>query len=66
MINLTEESDLQKAITSAEAAKNVYSQMFQSSENHQEKQMFNTMRYDIDKHLQWLNYRLNGLNRRNQ
>ena len=66
MISLTVQSDLQKAIASCEAAKGGYSMMEQSTEDPQAKQMFNSMKSDIDKHLQFLNGRLDYLNQNNQ
>lgn len=66
MISLTVQSDLQKAIASCEAAKGGYSMMAQSTEDPQAKQMFNSMKSDIDKHLQFLNDRVDYLNQNNQ
>lgn len=63
---MTVQSDLQKAIVSAEAARGSYSMMAQSTEDQAAKQMFNTMKGDIDRHLQWLNDRANYLNQSNQ
>lgn len=66
VINLTVQSDLQKAIASCEAAQGSYCMMAQSTEDQQAKQMFNGMKSDIDKHLQYLNSRLDYLNENNQ
>lgn len=66
MINLTVQSDLQKAIASCEAAKGSYSMMAQSTEDQTAKQMFNQMKSDIDRHLQLLNSRMDYLNENNQ
>lgn len=66
MINLTVQSDLQKAIASCEAAKGSYAMMSQSTEDQQAQQMFNNMKSDIEKHLQFLNDRLSYLNDNNE
>lgn len=63
---MTVQSDLQKAIASCEAAKGSYSMMTQSTEDQQAIQMFNEMKSDIDKHIQYLNNRLNYLNQNNE
>ncbi len=63
---MTVQSDIQKAIASCEAAKGSYAMMAQSTEDTQAKQMYNIMRTDIDRHLQYLNGRLGYLNDGNQ
>lgn len=63
---MTVQSDLQKAIASCEAAKGGYSMMTQSTEDQQAIQMFNEMKSDMDKHIQYLNNRLNYLNENNE
>lgn len=63
---MTVQSDIQKAIASAEAAKGSYAMMAQSTEDQQAKNMFNGMKSDIDRHLQFLNDRLNYLNSNNK
>lgn len=63
---MTVQSDLQKAIASCESAKGSYSMMAQSTEDQPSKQMFNSMKSDMDRHLQWLNNRLNYLNDNNE
>ncbi|MBB6216062.1 rubrerythrin [Anaerosolibacter carboniphilus] len=63
---MTVQSDLQKAIASCEAAKGSYSMMAESTEDQQAKQMFNGMKSDIDRHLQFLNDRLDYLSQNNQ
>lgn len=62
---MTVQSDLQKAIASCEASRGSYSMMAQSTEDQQAKQMYNIMKSDIDRHLQYLNDRLNYLNQNN-
>lgn len=62
---MTVQSDLQKAIASCEAAKGTYSMMAQSTEDTQAKQMYNIMKADIDRHLQYLNGRVSFLNEGN-
>jgi rubrerythrin len=64
-VNMTVQSDLQKAIASCEAAKGSYAMMAQSTEDPQAKQMFNSMKADIDRHIQYLNGRLSYLNQNN-
>jgi len=63
---MTVQSDIQKAIASCESAKGTYSMMAQSTEDMQAKQMYNVMKADIDRHLQYLNGRLGFLNDGNQ
>ncbi|ACQ52161.1 DUF1657 domain-containing protein [Clostridium botulinum] len=63
---MTVQSDLQKSIASCEAAKDSYSMMEQPTEEPQAKQMFNGMKSDIYRHLQFLNDRLSYLNQNNQ
>ncbi|MBZ2174996.1 DUF1657 domain-containing protein [Schnuerera sp. xch1] len=63
---MTVKSDLEKAIASSEAAKGSYSMMAQSTEDEQVKQTFEQMSSDIDRHLQYLNGRLNFLNENNE
>lgn len=58
---MTVQSDLQKAIASCEAAKGSYSMMAQSTEDQSAKQIYNIMKADIDRHLQYLNDRLGYL-----
>lgn len=62
---MTVQSDLQKAIASCEAAKGTYSMMANATEDTQAKQMYNIMKADIDRHLQYLNGRLSFLNEGN-
>jgi rubrerythrin len=64
--NLTVQSDLQKAIASCEAAKGSYAMMAQSTEDQQAQQMFNNMKSDIERHLQFLTNRLNYLDDNNE
>lgn len=59
---MTVQSDLQKAIAACESAKGSYSMMSQSTEDQSAKQMYNEMKADIEKHLQYLNNRINYLN----
>jgi rubrerythrin len=62
---MTVQSDLQKAIASCEAAKGSYSLMSEATEDQQAKQMFNQMSSEVDRHIQYLNDRLNYLNENN-
>jgi rubrerythrin len=63
---MTVHSDLQKAIASCEAAKGSYSMMAQATEDESAKQMYNVMKADIDRHLQYLNDRVNYLGNYNK
>ena len=62
---MTVQSDLQKAIASCGAAKGSYSLMPQSTEDQQTKQTFEQMSSEVDRHIQFLNDRLNYLNENN-
>lgn len=62
---MTVQSDLQKAIASCEAAKGSYSLMSEATEDQQAKQMFDQMSSEVDRHIQYLNDRLNYLNENN-
>ncbi|MGE4283387.1 MAG: DUF1657 domain-containing protein [Clostridia bacterium] len=63
---MTVQSDLQKAIASCEAARGSYSMMVQSTEDQSAKNMFNEMKMDIEKHINYLNSRLSYINQNNQ
>lgn len=63
---MTVQSDLQKMIATCEAMKGSYLMMAQSTENAEVKEMFDGMKSDIDRHLKYLNNRLNYLNQKNQ
>jgi len=62
---MTVKSDLQKAIASSEASKGSYAMMGDATEDPQAKQMYNIMKADMDRHLQYLNDRMNFLNQNN-
>ncbi|HCJ57238.1 DUF1657 domain-containing protein [Lutispora sp.] len=62
---MTVQSDLKKAIASAEAAKGTYSMAAESTEDQTAKQKYEEMKVDMDKHLMYLNNRLNYLNSSN-
>lgn len=62
---MTVQSDLQKAIASAQAALGTYATMAQSTQDQSAKNMFTTMQQDMQKHVDWLNGRLNYLNENN-
>lgn len=63
---MTVKSDLQSAIAACESTKGSFSMMAQSTEDQQVKQTFEQMSSDIDRHLQFLNGRLQFLNENNQ
>ncbi|CCQ96965.1 Flagellin protein [[Clostridium] ultunense Esp] len=62
---MTVQSDLQKAIASCEAAKGSYSLMAESTEDQETKQTFQQMSSEVDRHIRFLNDRLNFLNENN-
>jgi len=62
---VTVKSDLQKAIASSESSRGTYSLMAESTEDPQAKQMYNIMKADMDRHLQYLNDRLNYITQNN-
>lgn len=63
---MTVKSDLQKVLASCEEIKGSYAVMAHSTEDQQAKQMFNNMKTDMVKHIQFLNDRLEYLNLNNQ
>ena len=65
VIKLTVQSDLQKAVAACEAAKGSYHVMALSTEDQSAKGMFNEMSNDLEKHLSYLNSRLNYINQSN-
>lgn len=62
---MTVQSDLKKSIASAEAAKGTYAMAAESTEDQTAKQKYEEMKTDMDKHLMYLNNRLNYLNSSN-
>lgn len=62
---MTIQGDLERVIAYCEATKGSYSLMAQSTEDNQAKDMFNTMKTDIEKHIQFLNDRLEYLKENN-
>ncbi|WP_041721045.1 DUF1657 domain-containing protein [Alkaliphilus metalliredigens] len=58
---MTVQSDLEKAIAYCEATKGTYALMSHSTEDQQAKEMFNMMKSDLEKHIQFLNSRLEYL-----
>jgi len=63
---MTVQSDLQKAVASCESAKGTYALMAQSTEDQTAKKMYEVMKSDMDRHLQYLNGRIDYLNKGNQ
>lgn len=63
---MTVQGDLQKAVASCESAKGTYAVMAESTEDPQVKQMFKSMKSDMEKHIQFLNNRLSYLNENSQ
>jgi hypothetical protein len=66
VIHLTVQSDLEKVIAYCEAIKGNYAIMAHSTEEQQVKNMFNNMKTDIEKHMEFLNGRLEYLNSNNE
>lgn len=62
----TVQSDLQKAIAGSESLRGNYLLMAGSTEDKAAKQMFLEMKADLDKHITYLNNRLDYLNLHNQ
>jgi rubrerythrin len=58
---LTVQSDLQKAIASAQSAKGTYLMAAASTEDSSAKQRYETMANEMDSHLNYLNSRLQYL-----
>ncbi|SNS95670.1 Protein of unknown function [Anaerovirgula multivorans] len=63
---MTVQSDLEKVIAYCEAVKGNYAIMAQSTEEQQAKDMFNSMKTDIEKHMEFLNKRLEYLTENNE
>lgn len=59
---MTVQSDLQKALAAAEAAKGTYATFAQSTDDQTAKQMFMSMSQDMDRHAAQLNSRLSVAN----
>jgi bacterioferritin (cytochrome b1) len=58
---MTIQSDLERAIAYCEATKGSYALMAQSTEEKEAKDTFNTMKADVERHIQFLNNRLEYL-----
>lgn len=58
---MTVQSDLQKAVASAQSAKGTYLMAAQSTEDESAKQKYQAMASDIDSHLSYLNSRVQYL-----
>lgn len=65
MVTLTVQSDLEKIIAYCEAIKGNYAIMAHSTEDQDAKDMFNRMKTDIEKHLEFLSGRVEYLNENN-
>ncbi len=66
VIIMTVQSDLQKAVAACESAKGTYKVMAQSTQDQSAKQMYDEMSCDLEKHLQYLNNRLNYISQGNE
>ena len=62
---MTVQSDLKKAIASAEAAKGAYAMAAEATEDQTAKQKYQQMSADMDNHLMFLNNRVNYLDSNN-
>ena len=66
MIILTVKSDLKKLLATCEWTKGNYAVMAESTEDKEAEKMFNDMKADMEKHIQYLEDRLDYLNQNNQ
>lgn len=62
---MTVQSDLEKVIAYCEAIKGNYAIMAYSTEDQDAKDMFNSMKADIEKHMEFLSGRIEYLNENN-
>lgn len=58
---MTIQSDIERIIAYCEATKGSYALMSQSTEDTDAKDMFNSMKVDMEKHIEFLNNRLEYL-----
>lgn len=58
---MTVKSDLQKAVATSESLRGTYTLMAESTEDQMAKQMFNVMKADLEKHIVYINNRLDYL-----
>ena len=58
---MTIKSDIERAIAYCEASKGSYALMAESTEEKEAKDMFNSMKADVEKHIEFLNNRLEYL-----
>lgn len=63
---MTVKSDLQSALAAAQSALGTYAMFCDSTEDPAAKQMFQQMQQDMQRHIDFLNSRLNYLNQNNQ
>jgi len=66
VIYITVQADIEKLIALCEATMGNYSLMAQSTEEQNSKDTYNNMKSDIQRHIQFLNDRLEYLNENNQ
>jgi len=59
---MTVQSDLKKALASAQSSMGTFAMFAESTEDPQAKQMFNTLKSDAERHVAMLNSRLSQLN----
>jgi hypothetical protein len=65
-MQITVQSELEKAIAYCEAVKGNYALMAHSTEDQQAKNMFNSMKTDIEKHMEFLTGRIEYLSENNE
>jgi bacterioferritin (cytochrome b1) len=63
---VTVQSDLNKAVAYCESLAGTYTLMAESTEDKMAKQMFDQMKGELDKHILYLNNRLDYLNLNNE
>lgn len=63
---MTVQKDLEKVVAYCEAIKGTYAIMAHSTEDQDAKDMFNSMKTDIEKHMEFLSGRIEYLNENNE
>ena len=63
---MTVQSEMEKVLAYCEAAKGSYALMAHSTEDQEAKNMFNSMKTDLEKHIEFLNNRMEYLKQNNE
>lgn len=63
---MTVQSDMKKAVAYCETLRGTYTLMAESTEDKMAKQMFDEMKFELNKHILYLNNRLDYLNLNNE